>query len=134
MLFLFFIGKILWFFLFSFIVMKISRCFLLLPQFFFFFSSLRSWLCLRTALVLLNLGFAFWTSCINITILLRVWGFSINIFSNKLLASFKILIPSRASVTPKIALLFGCEVSLDFVHLSSFHFNFSSPTLYSHLV
>lgn len=95
-----------------------------------FFSSLRSWLCLRTALVWLNLSFAFWTSCINITILLRVWGFSINIFSNKLLTPFKILIPSRASVTPKIALLFGCEVSLDFVHLSSLHFHFSSPTLY----
>lgn len=99
-----------------------------------FFSALKSWLCLRTALVLSNLSFAFWTSCIKITILLRVWGFSINIFSNKLLTPFKILMPSRASVTPKIALLFGCEVSLDFVHLSSFlSFFFCNSTFSSSL-
>lgn len=96
----------------------------------FFFSALRSWLCLRTALVLLNLSFAFWTSYIKISILLRVWGFFVNIFSNNL-TLFKILIPSRASVMPKIALLFGCKVSLDFVHLSSFHTHFFSNSIFS---
>lgn len=95
------------------------------------FFSIEKLIVSQNSLGFVHLSFAFWTSYIKILILLRVWGFSINIFSNNLLTPFKILIPSRASVIPKIALLFDCEVSLDFVHLSLFHTLFFSKSIFS---